>query len=123
LSAPSRPSRRHAAARGARRIAPKLAAEIAHIEFTDERVLRHPSYLRLREDKKPEAVALEAAAPVAIATAPASASVRIGNRERVTFPEGKLTTGQLADHYAAVAPIMLPSAGSRPISLVRHGRA
>jgi bifunctional non-homologous end joining protein LigD len=108
-----------AAVRGAHWIAPKLVAEIAYIEFTDEGVLRHPSYLGLREDKKPEAVVLETATPVAIATAPASASVRISNRERVIFPEGKLTKGQLADYYAAVAPIMLPWAGSRPISLVR----
>jgi bifunctional non-homologous end joining protein LigD len=108
-----------AAVRGAHWITPKLVAEIAYIEFTDEGVLRHPSYLGLREDKKPEAVVLETAAPVAIATASASASVRISNRERVIFPEGKLTKGQLADYYAAVAPIMLPWAGSRPISLVR----
>lgn len=41
------------------------------------------------------------------------------------FPEGKLTKGQLADYYETVAPIMLPWAGSRPISLVRcpQGRA
>lgn len=108
-----------AAVRGAHWIAPKLVAEIAYIEFTDEGVLRHPSYLGLREDKKPEAVVLETATPVAIATASASAIVRISNRERVIFPEGKLTKGQLADYYAAVAPIMLPWAGSRPISLVR----
>jgi bifunctional non-homologous end joining protein LigD len=108
-----------AAVRGAHWIAPKLVAEIAYIEFTDEGVLRHPSYLGLREDKKPEAIVLETAAPVAVVTAPAAASVRISNRERVIFPEGKLTKGQLADYYATVAPIMLPWAGSRPISLVR----
>ncbi len=35
------------------------------------------------------------------------------------FPEGKITKGELADHYQAVSGIMLPWAGSRPISLVR----
>jgi bifunctional non-homologous end joining protein LigD len=94
-------------------------AEIAFVEFTDEGVLRHPSYLGLREDKKPEAVVLETETPVAIATTPARSSVKISNRERVIFPEGKLTKGQLADYYEIVAPIMLPWAGSRPISLVR----
>jgi bifunctional non-homologous end joining protein LigD len=114
-----------AAVRGAHWIEPKLVAEIAYVEFTDEGVLRHPSYLGLREDKKPEAVVRETEAPVAIATAPAAGTVRISNRERVIFPEGKLTKGQLADYYEAVAPIMLPWAGSRPISLVRcpQGRA
>lgn len=108
-----------AAVRGAHWIEPRLVAEIAYAEFTDEGVLRHPSYLGLREDKKPEAVVIETETPVAIATTPARTSVRISNRERVIFPEGKLTKGQLADYYEIVAPIMLPWAGNRPISLVR----
>ena len=108
-----------AAVRGAHWIEPKLVAEIAYTEMTDEGVLRHPSYLGLREDKKPEAVVLETEAPVEIAIAPPASSVRISNRDRVIFPEGKLTKGQLADYYEMVAPIMLPWAGSRPISLVR----
>lgn len=114
-----------AAVRGAHWIEPKLVAEIAFIEFTDEGVLRHPSYLGLREDKKPEAVVIEHEAPVAAATAAPASHVRISNRERIIFPEGKLSKGQLADYYAQVAPIMLPWAGSRPISLVRcpQGRA
>jgi bifunctional non-homologous end joining protein LigD len=108
------------AVRGAHWIKPKLVAEIAYIEFTDEGVLRHPSYLGLREDKKPEAVVLEVEAPVEIVTcAPVGSGVKISNRERVIFPEGKLTKGQLADYYEAVAEVMLPWAGSRPISLVR----
>ncbi|WP_278983833.1 DNA ligase D [Sphingobium yanoikuyae] len=108
-----------AAVRGAHWIEPKLVAEIAYIEVTDEGVLRHPSYLGLRDDKKPEAVVRETEAPVAFATAPIASAVRISNRERVIFPEGKLTKGQLADYYETVASIMLPWAGSRPISLVR----
>src|SRR6185312_14882652 len=84
-----------------------------------------PSYLGLREDKKPEAVVLETEAPVAEAASPTVSNIKISNRERVIFPESSITKGQLADYYAAVAPIMLPWAGSRPISLVRcpQGRA
>ncbi len=110
--------------RGAHWLKPRLVAEIAFTEMTNEGTLRHPSYLGLREDKKPEAVVVETEAPVAEATAAAS-SVKITNRERVIFPEGKLTKGQLADYYAEVAPVMLPWVGSRPISLVRcpQGRA
>ncbi|WP_070158020.1 DNA ligase D [Sphingobium phenoxybenzoativorans] len=110
--------------RGAHWLRPKLVAEIAYTEMTNEGTLRHPSYLGLREDKKPEAVVVEREAAVETATAPAS-SVTITNRDRVIFPEGKLTKGALADYYAQVAPIMLPWAGSRPISLVRcpQGRA
>jgi bifunctional non-homologous end joining protein LigD len=110
--------------RGAHWLKPKLVAEIAYTEMTNEGTLRHPSYLGLREDKKAEAVVLETEAPVASATAPAS-TVPISNRDRVIFPESGITKGQLADYYAAIAPVMLPWLGSRPMSLVRcpQGRA
>jgi bifunctional non-homologous end joining protein LigD len=110
-------------ARGAHWIKPKLVAEIAYTEMTREGTLRHPSYLGLREDKKPEAVVLETEADVAVAAH--AVAIPISNRDRVIFPEANLTKGALADYYAAVAPIMLPWAGSRPISLVRcpQGRA
>lgn len=109
-----------AAVRGATWIKPRLVAEIAYIEFTEEGVLRHASYLGLREDKKPEAVVLEVEAPVTtLASSVPTSGVKISNRARVIFPEGKLTKGQLADYYETVADIMLPWVGSRPISLVR----
>ena len=113
----------HAAVRGAHWIKPQLVAEIAFMEVTGDGVLRHSSYLGLRLDKKAEAVVLEKEAPVAeveaAVAAPAATKVKITNRERVIFPEGKITKGELADYYQAVAGIMLPWAGSRPISLVR----
>jgi bifunctional non-homologous end joining protein LigD len=51
--------------------------------------------------------------------------VAISNRDRVIFPEGGQTKGQLADYYAAIAPLMLTFAADRPVSLVRcpQGRA
>jgi bifunctional non-homologous end joining protein LigD len=111
--------------RGAHWLKPALVAEIAYTEMTNEGTLRHPSYLGLREDKKPEAVVLETEAHVAEVAAPAASKVKISNRDRVIFPESSISKGQLADYYAAVAPVMLPWAGSRPISLVRcpQGRA
>lgn len=111
-----------ASVRDAHWIEPKLVAEIAYAEFTDEGVLRHPSYLGLREDKKPEAVVLEKEAPVstvAAAGATSASAVRITNPDRIVYPEAKLTKGQLASYYETVAPHMLAWMGSRPISLVR----
>jgi bifunctional non-homologous end joining protein LigD len=109
--------------RGAHWIKPALVAEIAFTEMTREGTLRHPSYLGLREDKKPEAVVLETEVPVEAAAHPSP--VPISNRDRVIYPESNITKGELADYYAAIADIMLPWAGSRPISLVRcpQGRA
>jgi bifunctional non-homologous end joining protein LigD len=111
--------------RGAHWLSPALVAEIAYTEMTNEGTLRHPSYLGLREDKKAEAVVLETEAPIAEISAPATSKVKISNRDRVIFPESGITKGQLADYYAAVAPVMLPWVASRPVSLVRcpQGRA
>jgi bifunctional non-homologous end joining protein LigD len=48
-------------ARAARWVTPKLVAEIAYSEFTDEGMLRHPSFVALREDRDPRSVVLERA--------------------------------------------------------------
>lgn len=111
--------------RGAHWLKPALVAEIAYTEMTKEGTLRHPSYLGLRGDKKPSAVVLETEEPVGQVAAPATSKIKISNRDRVIFPESNITKGQLADYYAAVAPVMLPWVGSRPMSLVRcpQGRA
>lgn len=121
--------------RGAHWIAPELVAEIAFTEFTEAKggggsVLRHPSFLGLRGDKKAAAVVLETPRPVEQVVAQAApkgsgSGVKISNPQRVIFPEGKLTKGDLAAYYETVTPIMLPWMASRPISLVRcpQGRA
>lgn len=102
------------AARGVTWLAPELVAEVAFAEFTGDGNVRHGSFLGLRGDKRAADVAPEA--PVA---APEEADVAISSRERVIFPETGQTKGELADYYAAIAPVMLPFAGRRPISLVR----
>lgn len=104
-----------AAVRGAHWLRPRLVAEIAFTETTSEGVLRHPSYLGLREDKGAGAVVMETAGP---SLGDPSNPVKITSRDRVLFPEAGITKGQLADHYDALASVILPWIGSRPISLV-----
>jgi bifunctional non-homologous end joining protein LigD len=110
------------AARGAHWVSPKLVAEVAFAEFTAENVVRHASFIALRDDKPADEIVTETAAPPP--PAPQS-DVKISSRDRVIFPDSKMTKGQLADYYAAVAPILLPWLANRPISLVRcpQGRA
>lgn len=110
------------AARGAHWVTPKLVAEVAFAEFTAENVVRHASFIALRDDKPAAEIVPERAAPPP--PAPHS-DVKISNPDRVIFPDAQITKGQLADYYAAVAPILLPWLAHRPISLVRcpQGRA
>lgn len=115
-----------AAARGAHWVTPKLVAEIAYTEVTaplgQGGVLRHPSFLGLRDDKPAAQVKPEKAAPV---KDPEPFGIKISHAERVIFPEANITKGELADYYAAMAEPILRFAANRPVSLVRcpQGRA
>jgi bifunctional non-homologous end joining protein LigD len=136
-----------AAVRGAHWITPKLVAEIAFTEWTDENVLRHPSFIALREDKPEGEVVRESPSPLGegLGVGPSrertakeegptptpplkgrgSASVKITNPDRVIYPESGITKGQLADYYALLADPILATLADRPVSLVRcpQGRA
>ncbi|EPR16496.1 DNA ligase D [Sphingobium indicum IP26] len=107
--------------RGARWVRPDLVAEIAFAEFTAENIVRHASFLGLREDKAAREVRREEAMP----TPEAQSSIRISNPDRLIFPEAKITKGELAEYYARMGAAMLPWIARRPISLVRcpQGRA
>ena len=110
-----------AAARKVHWVRPDLVAEIAFAEYTASGSVRHASFVGLRADKEAKDVK-----PETKAKAPAPVSdVKISSRDRVIFPEAKATKGDLADYYAAVAPVMLPHLARRPASLVRcpQGRA
>ncbi|QWC57318.1 DNA ligase D [Erythrobacter sp. 3-20A1M] len=102
-------------------LTPRLVAEIAFAEFTADGKVRHASFLGLRGDKDAQDVTPEKPS----STPDAAAGVEISSRDRVIFPDSGETKGDLADYYEAVASIMLPFVGRRPVSLVRcpQGRA
>jgi bifunctional non-homologous end joining protein LigD len=111
--------------RGAHFIEPKLVAEIAFTEFTNEGILRHPSFIALREDKPASQVVVETpkhltkAEKKADRPTAASLGVRITNPERAIFPDEGLTKGDLADYYAAVDPLIMVDVARRPMTLIR----
>jgi bifunctional non-homologous end joining protein LigD len=123
--------------KGAHWIEPKLVAEINFAEFTDEGILRHPSFVGLREDKAARDVVREVpkhTKDVAKAAKPKRAAaksgktvrktaedfgIEISSRERVIYPELGLTKGDLADYYAAIEPLIMVDAADRPMTLIR----
>jgi bifunctional non-homologous end joining protein LigD len=113
-------------ARGARWVKPQLVGEIAFTEFTSEGVVRHPSFLGLRADKKAKDVVRELPQKLPpAAAAQAGDGIKISNPERILWPEAGITKQALVDYYRAVGPLMLEWAANRPLSLVRcpQGRA
>lgn len=115
-----------AAARGAHWVTPKLVAEIGYTETTaplgEGGVLRHPSFIGLRDDKSARDVKPERPALV---EDPEPLGVKITHADRVIYPEAGITKGELADYYAAMADPILRFLANRPVSLVRcpQGRA
>ncbi|QNM82465.1 DNA ligase D [Sphingomonas sabuli] len=130
--------------KGAHFIKPQLVAEVAFTEFTSDNILRHPSFIALRDDKPASEVVVETPAdlPKAAKAAstkaktkgksatrdyatPESLGVRISSTDRAIFPTEKLTKGDLAAYYAAIGPLIMPDSGNRPITLIRcpQGRA
>jgi bifunctional non-homologous end joining protein LigD len=105
------------ARRGAQWVKPELVAEVAFGEITPEGLLRHPSFVALREDKPAREVGLDR--PIATDGGLMRAGVAISNPDRVMFPEVQVTKRELIDYYESVADAMLPHVAGRPLSLVR----
>jgi bifunctional non-homologous end joining protein LigD len=120
--------------KGAHFIEPRLVCEVAFTEFTNEGILRHPSFLALREDKPASEVVVETPKHLAQSEKkPAKAKTRksepmrtaesfgikISSPERMIFPDEKLTKLDLADYYAAVEPLIMVDAAHRPMTLIR----
>lgn len=115
-----------AAARGVKWVEPVLVAEVAFAEFTADHVIRHASFLGLREDKEAQEIVPESpATPPDDATDTAPFGVTITHPERVIYPKDGTTKGALAAYYARLAEPMLQWLADRPVSLVRcpQGRA
>src|SRR5437868_4041282 len=121
--------------KGAHWVKPQLVAEIAFTEFTGDGILRHPSFIALREDKPADDVVREVPQHTENVTkeakpkpskrrkrARASAEdfgIEISSPERVIFPELGLTKNDLADYYATIEPLIMVDAAKRPMTLIR----
>jgi len=105
------------AARGVKWVTPSLVAEVAFAEFTADNVVRHASFLGLRDDKTADDVVIEKPAKPAVAEKPFG--ITISSADRVVFPQTGTTKGELAGYYAAIAEPMLAWLADRPASLVR----
>jgi bifunctional non-homologous end joining protein LigD len=117
--------------KGAHWIKPELVAEIAFTEFTDDGILRHPSFIALREDKPASQVVRETPKHLTKSEnkterpTAESFGIKISNPERIIYPEDGLTKLDLANYYAAVEPLIMIDAARRPMTLIRcpQGRA
>ncbi|HXG04881.1 MAG TPA: DNA ligase D, partial [Candidatus Binatia bacterium] len=114
--------------RGHHWVEPRLVAEVRFTEWTEDGGLRHPAFLGLRDDKRPEECRRERPAPAPAGTDAANGSasaaparrVVIKNARKVFWPAEGYTKGDLVAYYEAVAPLLLPYLRDRPLVLVRY---
>jgi bifunctional non-homologous end joining protein LigD len=118
-------------------IRPKLVVEVAFRGWGGHRLLRQGSFMRLREDKNVDDLDMQAvkATPRKRASAKSAATaatktarkhadkvgedVTITHASRVVYPDSKITKGDVAAYYTAVAPWILPELIERPLSMLR----
>ena len=103
-------------------VKPKLVAEVAFAEWTQGGHVRHAVFHGLRTDKSPERITKEEARRVEEAAPEKPAlpkGFRVTHPERVVDRQSGVTKGELLEHYAQVAPLMLPHLKQRPVALLR----
>ncbi len=107
---------------------PRLLAEVQFSGLTDAGLIRHGTFLGLRQDKLASEARLEKPMPSSrlleafktpAKTTDVVSGVRLTHPHRVLYPEGSITKAQLADYYRAVAARMLPHIADRPLAIVR----
>ena len=117
---------------------PRVVAEVRYKEWTPDGLLRHPVFLRFRDDKAPEecvrlprgdeseAAAQTPAPERAPRPAPRAKQVPARpaftptNLDKVFWPEEGYTKGDLLAFYQAISPWLLPYLDDRPLVLTRY---
>jgi bifunctional non-homologous end joining protein LigD len=117
------------AGRGHHWVEPRLVCEVRFTEWTKDGGLRHPTFMGLREDKRPQECRRESPVllppeeeprPPAQAPREDERVVRFSNLEKVFWPVDGYTKGDLIRYYETVAPLLLPYLRDRPLVLTRY---
>jgi bifunctional non-homologous end joining protein LigD len=122
-------------------VEPSLVADVEFREWTDDGVMRAPSYKGLREDKAPREVSLEAVDGDAVASPDSPEALfdeverlpegglgvltdgrrlKLSNWDKVLFPATGFTKGDLISFYAQIAQAVVPHLRDRPLTLKRY---
>lgn len=114
-------------------VKPQYICEVKFTEWTNDGKMRHPIFLRMREDKSLKEMVMKKTKQVAAATKKAkiideqdndikigNTKVKITNRNKLYWPAKEITKGMMIDYYQAMADYILPYLKDRPESLKRN---
>jgi bifunctional non-homologous end joining protein LigD len=106
---------------------PIHVCEVCYREWTPDGLLRHSSFLRLRNDKRPHdcerqgwtAPALPAVPPKTSATSAVKKEVNFSNPTKIYWPNDNYTKGDLLEYYRQISKWLLTYLKDRPVVLTR----
>ncbi len=113
-------------------VRPKYVCELKFTEWTNDGKMRHPIFLRMREDKNIKEVIMaknikskKAAAPNADEEKDqeiliGKTKVKTTNRNKIYWPKEGITKAMMIDYYQGIADYILPYLKDRPESLKRN---
>lgn len=129
-------------------VKPVLVCEIKYTEWTKDGRLRHPIFLRLRDDKKTNEITMEAVKPLKMAFSKENVkkkkkendllksdnsenknektisfdeiNVKINHLNKVFWPIEGITKGDVINFYQSISKYILPYLKDRPESLYRN---
>jgi bifunctional non-homologous end joining protein LigD len=99
----------------------ELVAEIEFSSWTNDGILRQPSFKGLREDKRSTQVTIEKPKSVetVVKEQKKKSKTTLTHPDRVIFPDLGITKGDLAVYFEMVQDLMFPFVKERPLALVR----
>lgn len=104
-------------------VKPKIVIEVEFIEWTQEGILRHPSFKGIRKDKPANKVNMETLKSLRkVVMAPKNKTpveYNFTNPGRVLYPKDGITKQDLGDFYQSISSWILPYIVDRPLTLVR----
>ena len=112
-------------------VKPLLIAEVKFTEWTNDNKMRHPIFLRLRNDKKINEVTMANVKSSKPAAEPGEKNneaiisfgrikVKTTNLNKIFWPDEGITKGMVIDYYQQMADYILPYLKDRPQSLKRN---
>ena len=115
-------------------VKPKYICEIKFTEWTTDGKMRHPIFLRMREDKTIKDIVMIKATSAKKNTPAAEdtpvendkdlmigkTKVKLTNQNKIYFPEDNITKGMVVDYYQQMSEYILPYLKNRPESLKRN---
>jgi bifunctional non-homologous end joining protein LigD len=108
-------------------VEPELVALVRYKTWTEQGMLRHPVFVRLRDDKPAAecvhpagAGIVETEAPPPRVPDPVEKTVKLTRLEKIFWPKDGYTKGDLIEYYRTVSPWLLPYLEDRPLVLTRY---